>query len=64
MRFHHHLKCSECGEIWVMRSDVVSWLVNFKRCTQVEADIELGYQIHMTNHKLEKIEAYVKEHGL
>lgn len=64
MRFHHYFKCDECGEIWVMRSDVVSWLVNFKRCAKVEADMELAYHLHKTNHKLERLEVYVKEKGL
>jgi hypothetical protein len=38
--------------------------VSPKKCAVLEADMELAYQLHRTNHKLEMIEKYVKEEGL
>lgn len=61
---HEWFTCETCGETWGVAYRWQEALYNMTRLGAEMAKVELNYQMHRTNHKLEIIEAYVKENGL
>jgi hypothetical protein len=53
--FIHLTKKCQCGEVWVMTTHMFHALTNIKRVDAEWALIETEFQIHRTNHVLERL---------